>query len=266
VLGYRDIADTEAMIEAAGKYRHAVVIGAGLLGLEAANGLMLRGMDVTVVHLGEWIMERQLDKAAADMLQASLEAKGMKFLLARQTEALLPARNAQATWPSASARCASRTAWRFPPTWSWWPPASAPTTRSPNPPAVLRPRPGARHPCLRHLQTVTDPRIYAVGECVSHRGIAYGLVAPLFEQGKVCANHLANFGIGRYEGSVTSTKLKVTGIDVFSAGDFMGGPGTEEIVLHDRQGGVYKRSCSRTTASSARCCTATPPTARGTSS
>ena len=89
VLGYRDIADTEAMIEAAGKYRHAVVIGAGLLGLEAANGLMLRGMDVTVVHIGDWIMERQLDKAAADMLQASLEAKGMKFLLARQTEALL---------------------------------------------------------------------------------------------------------------------------------------------------------------------------------
>ncbi|MBS0551861.1 MAG: NAD(P)/FAD-dependent oxidoreductase, partial [Proteobacteria bacterium] len=89
VLGYRDIADTEAMIAAAGRHRHAVVIGAGLLGLEAANGLMLRGMDVTVVHLADWIMERQLDKAAADMLQASLEARGMKFLLARQTEALV---------------------------------------------------------------------------------------------------------------------------------------------------------------------------------
>ncbi|MBS0542283.1 MAG: NAD(P)/FAD-dependent oxidoreductase, partial [Proteobacteria bacterium] len=89
VLGYRDIADTEAMIAAAGRHKHAVVIGAGLLGLEAANGLMLRGMDVTVVHLADWIMERQLDKAAADMLQASLEARGMKFLLARQTEALV---------------------------------------------------------------------------------------------------------------------------------------------------------------------------------
>ena len=85
-----------------------------------------------------------------------------------------------------------------------------------------------------------DPRIYAVGECVEHRGIAYGLVAPLFEQAKVCANHLAHFGIGRYHGSVTSTKLKVTGIDVFSAGDFSG-KDAEEIVLHDRQGGVYKR-------------------------
>jgi nitrite reductase (NADH) large subunit len=86
-----------------------------------------------------------------------------------------------------------------------------------------------------------DPRIYAVGECVAHRGIAYGLVAPLFEMSKVCANHLANFGIGRYAGSVTSTKLKVTGIDLFSAGQFAGGAGTEEIVLHDAVGGVYKK-------------------------
>src|SRR5205814_8909561 len=86
-----------------------------------------------------------------------------------------------------------------------------------------------------------DPRVYSVGECVAHRGIAYGLVAPLFEQAKVCANHLAQYGIGRYEGSVVSTKLKVTGIDVFSAGNFTGGEGTEEILMHDRKGGVYKR-------------------------
>src|SRR5690606_24580114 len=92
-----------------------------------------------------------------------------------------------------------------------------------------------------HMQPGTDPRIYAIGECVSHRGTSYGLVAPLFEQAKVCANHLAGFGIGRYEGSVTSTKLKVTGVDVFSAGDFTGGEGFDEIVLHDRAGGVYKK-------------------------
>ena len=90
------------------------------------------------------------------------------------------------------------------------------------------------------LQTY-DARVYAVGECAAHRGTAYGLVAPLFEQAKVCANHLANFGIGRYEGSVTSTKLKVTGIDVFSAGNFTGGADSEEIVLHDPAGGVYKK-------------------------
>jgi bacterioferritin-associated ferredoxin len=90
------------------------------------------------------------------------------------------------------------------------------------------------------LQTY-DPRIYAVGECANHRGTAYGLVAPLFEQAKVCANHLAMYGIGRYQGSVTSTKLKVTGIDVFSAGDFSGSDGTEDIVLHDPGAGIYKR-------------------------
>ncbi|MDX1668829.1 MAG: nitrite reductase large subunit NirB, partial [Limnobacter sp.] len=91
------------------------------------------------------------------------------------------------------------------------------------------------------LQTVTDPRIYAVGECANHRGIAYGLVAPLFEQARVAANHLAMYGIGKYEGSVTSTKLKVTGVDLFSAGDFMGGEGFEEILLSDPLGGVYKK-------------------------
>ncbi len=91
------------------------------------------------------------------------------------------------------------------------------------------------------MQTVTDPRVYAVGECAAHRGIAYGLVAPLFEQGRVCATHLAQFGIGRYGGSTTGTKLKVTGIDLFSAGNFMGGEGHEEILLNDPGGGVYKK-------------------------
>ena len=91
------------------------------------------------------------------------------------------------------------------------------------------------------MQTVTDARIYSVGECAAHRGIAYGLVAPLFEQAKVAANHLAQFGIGRYLGSLTSTKLKVTGIDLFSAGNFQGGEGTEQIVMSDPFGGVYKK-------------------------
>jgi nitrite reductase (NADH) large subunit len=90
------------------------------------------------------------------------------------------------------------------------------------------------------LQTY-DPSIYAVGECVAHRGVSYGLVAPLFEQAKVCANHLAQLGIARYQGSVTSTKLKVTGIDLFSAGDFTGGEGAEEMVLSDTASGVYKK-------------------------
>jgi nitrite reductase (NADH) large subunit len=87
VIAYRDIADTEAMIDAAAKYRHAVVIGGGLLGLEAANGLMLRGMQVTVVHLADWLMERQLDETAANLLRRSLEARGLRFLTGAVTQA-----------------------------------------------------------------------------------------------------------------------------------------------------------------------------------
>lgn len=232
VIGYRDIADTQVMIDTAASKQHAVVIGAGLLGLEAANGLILRGMDVTVVHLGEWIMERQLDKTAADMLQASLEAKGMKFRLAHQTAELLPAADGRVG------------AVKFK-NGEEIPADLVVMTAGIRPDTALAEAAGLH--CNRGivvsdtLQTITDPRIYAVGECAAHRGIAYGLVAPLFDQAKVCANHLAQMGIARYQGSVTSTKLKVTGIDVFSAGDFMGGEGTEAILLHDRSGGVYKK-------------------------
>jgi nitrite reductase (NADH) large subunit len=231
VLGYRDIADTEKMIAAAGEYKHAVVIGAGLLGLEAANGLKLRGMDVTVIHLGDWIMERQLDKTAADMLQASLESRGLKFLLGRQTEAILQSDD----------RCCAvklKDGLEVPADLVVVAAGIRPNTKLAESAGVYVNRGIV---VSDTLQTVTDPRIYGVGECVAHRGIAYGLVAPLFEQAKVCATHLANFGIGRYVGSLTSTKLKVTGIDVFSAGDFSGGKDTEEILLHDKTGGVYKK-------------------------
>jgi nitrite reductase (NADH) large subunit len=231
VIAYRDIADTEAMIAAADSYKHAVVIGAGLLGLEAANGLRLRGMDVTVVHLADWIMERQLDKTAADLLQKSLEAKGLKFLLRKQTEMLKPGANSRV----GTVRFKGGEEI----------PAELVVMAVGIKPNVELAQKAGIH-CERGivvndtLQTY-DPKIYAVGECVAHRGIAYGLVAPLFEQAKVCANHLAQMGIGRYQGSVTSTKLKVTGIDVFSAGDFMGGKDADEIVLHDPAGGVYKK-------------------------
>ncbi len=235
VLAYRDIADTQAMIDAAATYRDAVVIGGGLLGLEAANGLMKRGMRVTVVHASEWLMERQLDDVAGRMLQKSLVERGMGFLMKAQTQELVG---------DDSGRVA---AVRF-----------KDGTEVPAQLVVMavgiRPSTQLAERMRLHvdrgivvsdtLQTVTDPRIYAVGECAAHRGIAYGLVAPLFEQGKVLANHLAEYGIGRYQGSLTSTKLKVTGIDLFSAGNFQGGDGTEEIVMSDPYaagGGVYKK-------------------------
>jgi nitrite reductase (NADH) large subunit len=230
VIAYRDIADTQAMIDAAAKYQHAVVIGGGLLGLEAANGLKLRGMDVTVVHIMPWLMERQLDDAAGVLLQKSLEQRGITFLIGAKTEALLGDERVRAVRFADGKEI----------------PADLVVMAAGIRPNVALAQKISLH-CDRGvvvtdtMQTVTDPRIYAVGECAAHRGIAYGLVAPLFEQGKVAANHLAHFGIGRYVGSQTSTKLKVTGIDLFSAGDFMGGAGTEQIVLSDPVGGVYKK-------------------------
>ncbi len=232
VLAYRDIADTQAMIDAAAHYKHAVVIGGGLLGLEAANGLMKRGMQVAVVHAAEWLMERQLDDVAGRMLQKSLQERGMQFLMQAQTQELLASdagrvravRFKDGTEVSADLVVMA---------------------------VGIRPNVSLAQNMRLHvnrgivvndtMQTTTDARIYAVGECAEHRGVAYGLVAPLFEQGKVAANHLAEFGIGRYQGSLTSTKLKVTGIDLFSAGDFMGGEGTEEIVMSDPGAGLYKK-------------------------
>ena len=236
VIAYRDIADTETMIETAKTHRHAVVIGGGLLGLEAANGLVLRGMSVTVVHVNAWLMERQLDEVAGGLLRQSLEARGLQFLLQAQTEALVGDTDGGAAGRVKAVRF--KDGREVPADLVVMAVGIRPNT------ALAE---GMRLHCNRGivvndtLQTVTDARVYAVGECAAHRGIAYGLVAPLFEQAKVAANHLAQFGIGRYKGSLTSTKLKVTGIDLFSAGDFMGGENTEEIVMSDPFGGVYKK-------------------------
>jgi len=240
VIAYRDIADTNTMIDAASKYKHAVVIGGGLLGLEAANGLMLRGMQVTVVHIMPWLMERQLDDTAGKLLQKSLESRGLKFMIGAQTQQLIGDKEGGKSGRVMAVQFKDGTEV----------PADLVVMA-----AGIRPNTELALKIGLHcfndgrggivvndtMQTITDPRIYSVGECAAHRGIAYGLVAPLFEQGKVCATHLAEFGIGRYQGSQTSTKLKVTGIDLFSAGDFMGGEGCEEIVMSDPYGGVYKK-------------------------
>ena len=231
VIGYRDIADTQMMMDTAKTHKHAVVIGGGLLGLEAANGLKLRGMDVTVVHIGDWLLERQLDRTAGELLQLSLADRGLKFLLPKHTAELLD--NGEGRVCAVKFKDGDVI------------PADLVVMA-----AGIRPNSdlaeSAGIACNRGvlvndtMQTY-EPRVYAIGECASHRGIAYGLVAPLFEQAKVCANHLAQLGFARYQGSVTSTKLKVTGIDLFSAGEFMGAEGTETITLSDPIGGVYKK-------------------------
>ena len=232
VIAYRDIADTNFMIDTATTHQHAVVIGGGLLGLEAANGLMLRGMSVTVVHISDWLMERQLDNVAGKLLEKSLTERGLKFELGAQTAALLGNETGRVR------AVQFKDGREIPADLVVMAAGIRPNT-------ALAEKIGLE--CNRGivvsdaLQT-SDPAIWSVGECASHRGIAYGLVAPLFEQGKVLAAHLAGQGEGvAYQGSQTSTKLKVTGIDLFSAGDFMGGEGCEDIVLSDPMGGVYKR-------------------------
>ncbi len=229
VITFRDVQDVTAMLEASRRDRNAVVIGGGLLGLEAANGLMKQGMDVTVVHLTDALMERQLDEPAARLLQKSLEERGMKFRMQAQTEIILGRKQVRGVRFQDGEEIEADLV------------VMAVGIR----PNVELARTAGLH-CERGvivndtLQTY-DPRIYAVGECVQHRNATYGLVAPLWEQAKVCATHLAEVGIGRYQGSVTSTKLKVTGIDLFSAGDLVGDESTEDIVFQDPRRGVYKR-------------------------
>ena len=231
VVGFRDIADVDAMIRAAAQYRRAAVIGGGLLGLEAANGLKLRGMDVTVVHLAPWLLERQMDEPSARLLQQSLEQKGLRFLLQRQTQELVRGESGRVCavkFKDAEAIAADLVVMAV---------GIRPNTE-------LAQSAGLhcdRGILVNDTMQTYDPRIYAVGECVSHRGVVYGLVAPLFEQAKVCANHLAEHGVARYRGSMISTKLKVTGIDLFSAGNFMGGEGCEEIMFQDPGRGTYKK-------------------------
>jgi len=229
VIGFRDIADVETMLASSKQYKKAVVIGGGLLGLEAANGLMKNDMDVTVVHLLDTLMERQLDKPAATLLKASLEERGMRFLMEAQTAEILGDERVTGVKFADGAEIEADLV------------VMAVGIR---PNMALAQEAGIhceRGIVVNDTMQTYDPRVYAVGECVQHRGTCYGLVAPLFEQAKVAANHLAQMGIAQYEGSVTSTKLKVTGIDLFSAGEFIEGEGDETLVLQDPAAGVYKK-------------------------
>ncbi|HQT80962.1 MAG: nitrite reductase large subunit [Ferrovum sp. 37-45-19] len=229
VLAYRSIDDVEKMLAATKICQRAVVIGGGLLGLEAANGLALQGMDVSVVHLCDWPMERQLDKVGGDLLKAALEKRGLKFYLSRETQAIL----GEDKVTGLSFKDGEQIA------------ADLIIMAAGIRPNIALAKNAGIH-CERGIvvsdtMQTYDPKIYAVGECVQHRGQTYGLVAPLFEQAKVAANHLARYGRMLYEGSAVSTKLKVTGIDLFSAGDFNVRAGDEELLLQDAARGVYKK-------------------------
>ncbi|MDX2502936.1 MAG: nitrite reductase large subunit NirB [Gammaproteobacteria bacterium] len=229
VIAFRDIKDVDTMLDATRNYQHATVIGGGLLGLEAANGMMQHGMKVTVVHLCDTLMERQMDTVSGKMLKNSLEEKGMDFRMEAQTAEI--SGNGRVTGVKFADGSSIDT-------------DLVVMAVGIRPNMELAQKSGLhcdRGVVVNDTMQTYDPRIYSVGECVQHRGNTYGLVAPLFEMAKVCANHLAQMGIGLYEGSVTSTKLKVTGIDLFSAGDFTGDETTEEMVMQDATSGLYKK-------------------------
>jgi NAD(P)H-dependent nitrite reductase large subunit/NAD(P)H-dependent nitrite reductase small subunit len=234
VVTFRDLQDVDAMLDATRTHRKAVVIGGGLLGLEAANGLMKQGMDVTVVHIFDTLMERQLDRAAATLLKESLESRGMKFHMPAKTVEL---RGTQVDGICRVGAIVFEDGRELE--------ADLVVMAAGIRPNVELARTAGlrcdRGVLVSDTMQTFDPSIYAVGECVQHRNSTYGLVAPLFEQARVCATHLAEFGIGQYRGSVVSTQLKVTGIDLFSAGDFVGGPTSEALVMKDTKRGVYKR-------------------------
>jgi nitrite reductase (NADH) large subunit len=229
VIGFRDLQDVDTMLEASRAGGHAVVIGGGLLGLEAANGLLRRGMQVTVVHVTDSLMNQQLDKPASLMLKTALEGKGLRFMLEANTAEILGARRVTAV----RFRDGSEI------------PADLVVMAAGVRPNVNLAKESGLH-CERAivvddtLQTY-DPRIYAVGECVQHRSATFGLVAPIWDQAKVCGAHLARSGHRRYVQTATPTKLKVTGVDLYSVGDFIGSEGTDDLVLRDPRRAIYKR-------------------------
>ncbi|MBT2134971.1 nitrite reductase large subunit NirB [Croceibacterium sp. LX-88] len=229
VVTFRDLDDVDKMLAAAGQGGNAVVIGGGLLGLEAAHGLSLRGMKVTVIHLMPTLMERQLDEAAGWLLKTELERRGQTILTGADTQEIIEKDGhvAGVRLKDGQEIAADIVVMAV---------GIRPSTRL----AKTAGLDCERGVMVDDHMVTSDPNVLAVGECVQHRGLCYGLVAPLWEMCRSLADHLTGSPSG-YLGSVTSTKLKVSGIDVFSAGDFSGGDGAEDIVMRDAARGVYKR-------------------------
>jgi len=228
VISFRDMNDVDTMLAASAEGGSAVVIGGGLLGLEAAHGLALRGMAVTVLHLMDTLMERQLDEAAGWLLKSALEARGQVILTGADTAAIYGEGRVEGVRLKDGTEI----------------PASLVVMAVGIRPSVKLAREcglavGRGIQVDDHMVT-SDPAVLAVGECVEHAGQVYGLVAPLWDMCRSLADGLIGTA-NPYRGSVTSTKLKVAGLDVFSAGDFSGGEGCEDIVLRDAARGIYKR-------------------------
>ncbi len=229
VISFRTIEDCQKMQETAKNHKKAVVIGGGLLGLEAARGLLHLGMEVHVVHISRFLMERQLDETAAKMLQAELEKQGMKFLLEKQTEEIIGGRRIEGL--------------RF---------SDGTSVEADLLVMAVGVRPNVRLAkesgitvnraiVVNDFMETSIPNIFAVGECVEHRGMVYGLVKPLYEQAEVLAKHICGVEGHGYEGTVLATQLKISGVDVYSIGAFQEDPTKKSIKIHDEVEGTYKR-------------------------
>ncbi|HEV2957484.1 MAG TPA: FAD-dependent oxidoreductase [Xanthobacteraceae bacterium] len=230
VRAFRDIADAQAMIAAARGGGRAVVIGGGLLGLEAAWGLKRRGMAVALVHLMPTLMERQLDVAAGELLRRALEARGIVFFINSQTEEIVGDDRAEAVLLADGRRL----------------PADFVVLAVGIRPNIDLARAADldvnRGILVGDDMATSDPDIYAVGECIEHNGQVFGLIAPIWDQARVCGARLAGDADAAYVPPPVFTSLKITGIDVFSAGRLAAADtADEEITLHDEKGGLYKK-------------------------
>jgi nitrite reductase (NADH) large subunit len=225
---FRDSHDVDRLIELAGQKKRVVVVGGGLLGLEAAYGLAKAGADVTLIHLMDRLMERQLDGPAAELLKTLVERKGVKILLHANTARIRGA-DAVERVELADGRMLDADAVIFAA-------GIRPNTSLAREAGV----PVNRGIVVDDAMATESEGIYALGECAEHRGTCYGLVEPAYEQAKVLARRLAG-GTAAYTGSVLSTNLKVSGVSVFSAGDFMAAEGSETLLLSDARRGTYKK-------------------------
>jgi nitrite reductase (NADH) large subunit len=231
VMSFRDIADVENMISAANTYKKAVVIGAGLLGLEAAMGLAGRGMDVTVVHSNSIPLNRQLDQESGELLKQELSERGLNFKMNAYTQEVVGDENGQVTK-------------------LLFKDGSELETDMVIMAIGIRPNFKLAQDSGVHcekgimvsdtLQTY-DPSIYALGECIQHRGETFGLVAPLYDQARVLANQLSEHGVAVFKTLPTATKLKVTGINLFSVGNFNGDEDCEYLYYRDKSQSIYKK-------------------------
>ena len=229
VLAYRDADDTDRMIEGCKPGERAIVIGGGLLGLEAAAGLRMRGMEVTVLHLPTTLMERQLDPSAGYLLEKELSGRGLDIRAGSNTKEIYGNGKVEGVRLDDGSDI----------------PASMVVMAVGIRPSVAVAKEAGlevnRGIIVDGMMRTSDPSIYSVGECVEFEGNCYGLVAPLFDQARILAQSFCGDDCAAFVHTETATKLKVTGVDLFSAGDFAEGEGREEIVFRDAQRGVYKR-------------------------